>query len=98
MDLSKTSPNDETGVDTGRTYGICVVHPRLLNPTGIVDGAVPSDIGDDSDSVEKIDIEFEASVCYCFITRFPLFEFFFTVSWLLVFLVLLANRKCSGHI
>jgi hypothetical protein len=27
-----------------------------------------------------LDIEFEASVCYCFITRFPLFDFFFRVT------------------
>lgn len=30
MDLSKIHPDEEKGIDTGRTYGICVVHPRLI--------------------------------------------------------------------
>jgi len=82
MDLSKVNPNDEAGVDTGRTYGICVVHPRLLNPS-IVDkdhrhiSAASGDVN--PDGTPRQNIEFEASVCYCFITRFPLFDFFFKV-------------------
>lgn len=46
------------------------MHPRLLHarPTGMLESDVSFD--------------FEASVAYCFLTRFPLFDFFFKVSLL----------------
>lgn len=53
---------DDVGVDANRLYGICVIHPRLLRVC-LDDGSFYS---------------FESQVCYAFITRFPLFEFFFT--------------------
>jgi hypothetical protein len=28
LDLKKNKPDDESGLHTGRTYGICVIHPR----------------------------------------------------------------------
>eukprot|EP00602_Paraphysomonas_sp_CaronLab_P001950 CAMPEP_0185022060 /NCGR_PEP_ID=MMETSP1103-20130426/4783_1 /TAXON_ID=36769 /ORGANISM="Paraphysomonas bandaiensis, Strain Caron Lab Isolate" /LENGTH=1071 /DNA_ID=CAMNT_0027553963 /DNA_START=195 /DNA_END=3410 /DNA_ORIENTATION=+ len=82
MDLSKAHPDDESGVDTGRTYGICVVHPRWLDPSkgeSHVNRANRGIINHDGSAGRNI--EFEASVCYCFITRFPLFDFFFKVLW-----------------
>lgn len=33
IDLSKIHPDEEQGIDTGRTYGICVVHPRYAPVT-----------------------------------------------------------------
>lgn len=65
-DVSKV--DEESGVGTGRLFGICVVHPRLLS------GSHTSD----HDGVGIKD-DFEAPVCYCFITRFPFFDFFFQV-------------------
>jgi len=82
VDISKVHPDDESGKDTGRTYGICVVHPRLLNPSIADKDLRKSNLSGDINRPEEDSrhiIEFDASVCYCFITRFPLFEFFFKV-------------------
>jgi hypothetical protein len=62
--------DDELGDDTGRLYGICVLHHRLLLSSPAANGAPI--------------FEFITPVCYCFITRFPLFDFFFQVIWSMV--------------
>ncbi len=87
--------DEEGGVDTGKLYGICVLHPRLLKTKvgspikrhhlaasnakeekGAAGRALPSG--------ESENIEFESTVCYAFITRFPLFDFFFQVIFDLI--------------
>jgi hypothetical protein len=80
---SGTLGDDESGLGTGRLYGICVVHPRVLS--AVIDQTPQSSGGDTtaatsptaSTSNTKLSYEFESMVCYAFITRFPLFEFFF---------------------
>ena len=76
LDISKNVPDEETGENTGRLFGICVVNPRLLNPY-----APANKYRKSTTSSAVPNIEFEAAVCYCFITRFPLFDFFFEVLW-----------------
>lgn len=80
--------DDECGINTGRLYGICVIHPRLLKGTSLYThdtehrGAnEPKREGgkQESSSPKKYTVDFESSVCYCFITRFPFFDFFFHV-------------------
>ena len=83
LDINKNVPNEETGEDTGRLFGICVVNPRLLNPYAPINNPTgkhqkPATSGSTSPAP---DVEFEAAVCYCFITRFPLFDFFFQILW-----------------
>lgn len=67
--------DEENGTGTGRLYGICVTHPRVVTsesyPSTAADAATTA--GADSD------VAFESSVCYAFISRFPLFDFFFQV-------------------
>jgi hypothetical protein len=59
--------DDDLCANSGRLYGVCVLHPRLLAPsTPSTAPAGPT-------------FDFLAPVCYCFITRFPLFDFFFKV-------------------
>jgi hypothetical protein len=96
---------EEEGGDTGRLYGICVVHPRLLHASSAVSDGRRDGVsegheqwGEGSTERESISLssssssllstvgnslsttsDFESSVCYCFITRFPLFDFFFQV-------------------
>lgn len=54
-----------------RLYGICVIHHRLVcsQKTTVNGGPI---------------FEFVTPVCYCFITRFPLFDFFFQVIWSMI--------------
>jgi hypothetical protein len=83
LDITKNVPNEETGEHTGRLFGICVVNPRLLNPYAPINNPTgkhqrPAATGTTAAAPE---VEFEAAVCYCFITRFPLFDFFFQVLW-----------------
>jgi hypothetical protein len=71
--------DEESGLGTGRLYGICVIHPRVLN-TVIDQHSQPSSAESPSTTVSlttKLSYEFESMVCYAFITRFPLFDFFF---------------------
>lgn len=66
-DKTVESPDsDELGVDTNRLYGICIIHPRVLR------------VHVENDQDELTSYVFESNVCYAFITRFPLFEFFFS--------------------
>jgi hypothetical protein len=58
---------NEYGVYPERLYGICVIHSRMISET------VPESSGKS--------VQFSADVCYAFITRFPLFDFFFQTIW-----------------
>jgi hypothetical protein len=59
--------DDDLCASSGRLYGVCVLHPRLVaSSTPSTAPAGPT-------------FDFLAPVCYCFITRFPLFDFFFKV-------------------
>ena len=62
----ESSMSDELGADASRLYGICVIHPRVLR------------VHVENDQDELTSYVFESNVCYAFITRFPLFEFFFS--------------------
>ena len=82
LDVNKHTPNEETGENTGRLFGICVVNPRLLNPYAPINNPTGRhQRSPATSSPAPPDVEFEAAVCYCFITRFPLFDFFFQVLW-----------------
>lgn len=66
----KTIPQDsnkqsDLGIDSNRLFEICVIYSRLV---------ANSNSGQPS-------FDYEASVCYCFITRFPLFDFFFQLIY-----------------
>lgn len=63
--------DDELGDSTSRLYGICVLHHRLLLSKRQTPSGGPI-------------FEFVTPVCYCFITRFPLFDFFFQVIWSMI--------------
>ena len=68
-------------------YGICVVHPRLVHarPSGMLDS--------------DLSFDFEASVAYCFLTRFPLFDFFFKVgSMVCLFYNLIISGNLGNHV
>jgi hypothetical protein len=83
LDMAKNVPNEESGEHTGRLFGVCVVNPRLLNPYAPSNNPTgkhqkPTASGN---ATLAPDVEFEAAVCYCFITRFPLFDFFFQILW-----------------
>jgi hypothetical protein len=67
--LTGADLNEEAGATGGRLYGICVLHSRLL--TSCSEGG-----GSSNDTGA---VEFESLVCYAFLTRFPLFDFFFQV-------------------
>ncbi len=80
--------DDECGINTGRLYGICVIHPRLLKGTSLYTQNVEHHAAtetsrengkQESSSPKEYTVDFESSVCYCFITRFPFFDFFFHV-------------------
>ncbi len=60
FDTDDVEADEEAGVNTGRLYGICVVHPRLLTSAGA---------------------DFESSVCFTILTRFPFFDFFFQILY-----------------
>jgi len=61
-----TKQYSDIGLDSNRLYGICVVYSRLIG---------------NNDSNQQLSFDYEASVCYCFITRFPLFDFFFQLIY-----------------
>lgn len=67
-----TNTNYETGVGTGRLYGVCVIHSRLLAAT------------ESGNYSQSNSFEFESLVCYAFLTRFPFFDFFFQVIFDLI--------------
>lgn len=77
--------NDELGIDTGRLYGICVIHPRILKvpatPSTISAAVLTTETAESTETPLSPPewLEFESTVCYAFITRFPLLEFFFQV-------------------
>jgi len=54
------------GLDSNRLFGICVLYSRLI----------PNNNNDNND-IGLFD--YEVTVSYCFITRFPIFDFFFKV-------------------
>lgn len=68
--------DEEIGAVGGRLYGICVMHSRLLLCENLSTGDAETD---ESNDLAVHPIEFESVVCYAFITRFPLFDFFFQV-------------------
>lgn len=79
--------DDEHGTGTGRLFGVCVIHPRLLkgtsstvSPADLPTGTANA-IGEGPDGSPRAAVEFEAAVCYAFITRYPLFDFFFQMIW-----------------
>lgn len=79
---SQAEMNDETGLNTGKLFGICVIHPRLLK--GRSKGSAEGTDGTPGSVLVAEQVEFEAQVCYAFVTRYPLFEFFFQVIWDLI--------------
>ena len=89
--------DDEAGEDTGRLYGVCVTHPRLLRGTcknllykddkarnGKSRRTSHGKTEDGKEHEPYLSCEFESAVCFCFITRFPLFDFFFSVIFDLI--------------
>lgn len=62
----ESSAADEIGIDANRLYGICIIHPRVLR------------VHVENEQNELTSYVFESKVCYAFITRFPMFEFFFS--------------------
>jgi hypothetical protein len=68
IDTSGNEDN-ESGIGSTKRYGICLIHDRLLSTV--------QDPGNGTD--EKITYSFMSPICYAFITRFPLFDFFFQV-------------------
>lgn len=73
----------------GKLFGVCVQIPRLLKTSVSIlhsnTSAKSSDgsaAGDNNNN--NICYDFQSSVCYAFITRFPLFDFFFQVIFDLV--------------
>lgn len=80
--------DDECGINTGRLYGICVIHPRLLKGTSLYPNTAEHHAANEAHheseqhepaAAKAYSVDFESSVCYCFITRFPFFDFFFHV-------------------
>lgn len=59
--------NEELGAVGGRLYGVCVIHSRLLEVS------VPT-----KENTSTV-VDFESTVCLAFLTRFPMFTFFFQV-------------------
>jgi len=82
--------DEEAGSGTGRLFGICVIHPRIMTDTTThthtqqqQGGGGTADTHQNSNAQAHalaLSQPFEASVCYAFITRFPLFDFFFQVT------------------
>lgn len=75
----------DQGDDSGRLYGVCLIHPRLLRvPVDEQAGGwglgFSGRKGSNRGLLEEEErASFASSVCYAFITKFPLFEFFFGV-------------------
>ena len=71
--------DEEAGMGTGRLYGICVVHPRLISAVvaGSSSTQTMSSEGNAAVSTVKLQYDYESLVCYAFITRYPMFDFFF---------------------
>ena len=76
---------EERGLGNDKLYGVCVIHSRLISKR-------MNACGDQNNSGEDVDvmiddpeencsttIHFEADVCYAFVTRYPLFDFFFQI-------------------
>jgi hypothetical protein len=80
--VEKENENDRLGHDSDRLYGICVIHQRLIRTTSEDDNNTNESMPND------INYDFDSQVCYCFLTRFPLFEFFFQA----IFDVITAER------
>lgn len=61
-----------------RLYGICVVHPRLLS--AVINANSSNAVSNTGQQpAVKLSYDFESPVCYAFLTRFPLFDFFFQI-------------------
>lgn len=71
--------DEELGLDTDKLYGICVMHPRLLKAVVPATSSTESNIS--TKLHEDFEYDFESCVCYAFVTRFPLFDFFFQVLY-----------------
>ena len=85
--LSVDEANEELGTGTGRLYGVCVMHPRVLSATegmvGLEDNDTSSGSGAGAGAATataSAGDSFESAVVYAFVTRFPLFDFFFQVG------------------
>lgn len=87
--MSVDEANEELGTGTGRLYGVCVMHPRVLSATegtvGLEDNDTASGSASGSGSATATATasagdSFESAVVYAFVTRFPLFDFFFQVG------------------
>lgn len=70
-DRTAASGASDEDDSTARLYGICVIHQRLLCSQKNAPTGGPV-------------FEFITPVCYCFITRFPLFDFFFQIIWSMI--------------
>lgn len=64
---------EESGSDSGRLYGFCVIHSRYLNVSGY-SAAV-------GEAAAPASYDFESPVCYAFISKYPFHEFFFNVIY-----------------
>lgn len=82
---------EESGVGTDRLYGFCVIHSRYLNVNGYGSYHVsesPRQRGNRGGLAEQplqpMSYDFEAPVCYAFISKFPFHEFFFRVIYAII--------------
>lgn len=76
---SELVSNDSENSD-GRRFCICVLQPRLIKAAA----SYSSTLAEHSNGAElpvPLEVDVEASVCFAFITRFPLFDFFFQVIY-----------------
>lgn len=93
--LNENMMDNDLNLGNERLYGICVIHSRLISAHNIqnhekdIENELqsPRDYNADSDTScqrinNLIDVkvdDFESLVCYCFITRVPLFDLFFKI-------------------
>ena len=95
-DNGASGPNEEQGSE--RLYGICVLHPRLLSATVGASGSIQSQARDATgisftQQSLKLSYDFESPVCYAFLTRFPLFDFFFQVMFDMITIERVRNMR-----
>lgn len=73
--LSDPHADDMEG-DDGRRFCICVLQPRLVKATASY-ASTAAEYSSGAEAPVPLEVDVEASVCFAFITRFPLFDFFF---------------------
>jgi hypothetical protein len=69
--------DEESGQGASKLYVVCVAFPRLLRISG------PSS-GTNGPNSASAPMDFESTVCFAFLTRFPLFDLFFQLIFDLV--------------